>query len=63
MPLVFRARSDPGWAGSQGLRPRGAEEVAAQQGKDFILEAVGSPGDFQQTCFSELFLSTVWSTD
>lgn len=45
-----------------GARQRGAGEVAAQQGKDLIPEAVGSHGDFQ-THFSKLFLSTIWSTD
>ena len=37
-------------------------DEAAKLGKDFILEAVGSPADFQ-TGFSKLFLSTVWNTD
>lgn len=50
-----------GWA-TEGVVERGWE-VAAQQGKEFILEAVGSLEVSRQTSFSKLFLSTVWSTD
>lgn len=50
-------RSGLGW--TVGVRQAGAGEVAAQQGKDFILEAAGALEIFKQACFSKLFLSTV----
>lgn len=54
-------RASMGWA-TEGVAERGWE-VAAQQGKEFILEAVGSLEISQQKSLSKLFLSTVWSTD
>lgn len=57
----------PGTESRHGLYPPGVAErgweVAARRGKDFILEAIGSPERPKQTRFSKLFPPAVWSTD